>query len=152
MILSVLIFIYFFVIKNHFSVFHENIFPKNISHNIVQLENTTYFENHKLILLIQNAFSDSENIFYGCRWGDFIEIPKKLSPYITSATQLCLENMPPSAKIPEIFIFLINEKNQLVSNTREISENTKIFLLTRSNFREEENEENLVISGFYLFE
>ena len=32
-------------------------------------------------------------------------------------------------KIPEIFIFLINEENKLVTNTSEISENTRIFLL-----------------------
>lgn len=140
------------MIESHFSEFHENKFPKNISHNIIQLENPTYFENHKLISLIQNAFSDSENIFYGCKWGNFVAIPKKLSQYITNAKQLCFENMPPSAKIPEIFVFLIDEKNQLLTNTREISEKTKIFLLTRGNFRKTSNEGNFETSGFYLFE
>ena len=140
------------LIQQNFVKPHENIFPKNISHNIIQLENIKDFENHELISLIQNKFSDLENIFYGCKWGNFIKIPKKMSSYITSAKQLCLENIPPSAKIPEIFIFLINEKNKLVTNTSEISENTKIFLLARSNFREEGSEKNLTISGFYLFE
>lgn len=117
------------LIQQSFVKPHENIFPKNISHNIIQLENIKDFENHELISLIQNKFSDLENIFYGCKWGNFIKIPKKLSSYITSAKQLCLKNIPPSAKIPEIFIFLINEENKIVTNTSEISENTKIFLL-----------------------